>query len=278
MVTKLKDTFDDIAMKSRQNLAQELDSAAGALYDFAMKSRQNPFAEQMAALTKNSPAKQMAELTKMVERTKNPLAERIVEDTKIAGQMAEHTRNIAMNGIKVQKELHDIKSLLEENARKDNVEMPIQELPTVRQGKSPYISRGKLERPTLWQNTTDLRLFISHLAIHKGMTNEVKQALEPYGISGFVAHNDIKPTKDWQEEIKRALSTMDAMLTIHTKGFSQSPWTQQEVGWACAQNVQILSLKIDEDPKGFIGNYQAILAGQKSNVDLAREIHSALNQ
>ena len=63
------------------------------------------------------------------------------------------------------------------------------------------------------------------------MKLKLKDALKAYHISSFVAHEDIMPTLPWQIEIERALNTMDAMLAIHTKGFSESSWTQQEIGW-----------------------------------------------
>ena len=51
---------------------------------------------------------------------------------------------------------------------------------------------------------------------------------------------------------------MDAFLAIHTKGFSQSFWTQQEIGFAVCRGVKIISLKMGEDPTGFISVRQAL--------------------
>jgi hypothetical protein len=45
------------------------------------------------------------------------------------------------------------------------------------------------------------RLFLSHLAAHKKFATELQQALEPCGIAAFVAHKDINPTAEWQNEI-----------------------------------------------------------------------------
>ena len=113
--------------------------------------------------------------------------------------------------------------------------------------------------PKMWEISKDFKLFISHLAIHKDNATKLKDALKAYHISSFVAHEDIMPTLPWQIEIERALNTMDAMLAIHTKGFSESSWTQQEIGFSLGRNIKIISLRIDEDPKGFISKHQAIL-------------------
>ncbi len=42
------------------------------------------------------------------------------------------------------------------------------------------------------------RLFLSHLSEFKQKTAALQEALRPYGITAFVAHEDIEPTKEWQ--------------------------------------------------------------------------------
>jgi hypothetical protein len=58
------------------------------------------------------------------------------------------------------------------------------------------------------------RLFLSHLAAHRRFAGELQQALGDYGIALFVAHKDIDPTVEWQNEIELALSTCDALLAL----------------------------------------------------------------
>lgn len=130
--------------------------------------------------------------------------------------------------------------------------------------------------PKMWEEAKNFKLFISHLAIHKDIAVKLKDALKPYFISPFVAHEDIAPTLPWQIEIERALHTMDAMICIHTKGFSESPWTQQEVGFGICKDVKIISLRMDEDPKGFISKNQAILRRKRDAVGVAKEINTIL--
>ena len=58
----------------------------------------------------------------------------------------------------------------------------------------------------LWGDGNRLRLFISHLAVHKALAHLLAEALEPFGVSAFVAHDSIKPMKEWQKEILNGCS------------------------------------------------------------------------
>lgn len=69
------------------------------------------------------------------------------------------------------------------------------------------------ENPDFWSEQ-DARLFLSHLAKMKEETKALKDELAEYGISAFVAHEDIEPTKEWQSEIESALSTMDGLVAL----------------------------------------------------------------
>jgi len=42
----------------------------------------------------------------------------------------------------------------------------------------------------------------------------LQSSLRRFGISAFVAHVDIDPTKEWQDEIEAALFSMDALAAI----------------------------------------------------------------
>ena len=104
-----------------------------------------------------------------------------------------------------------------------------------------------------------VRLFISHRDEHKAKANELARALEPYGISSFVAHDSIEPMTRWQAEILNGLETMEIMLAFVTNDFSDSVWANQEIGFALGRKIPIVSLKIQKaDPDGFIGSQQAL--------------------
>ncbi len=118
---------------------------------------------------------------------------------------------------------------------------------------------------TFWK-PGHFKLFISHLASFRETIGHLKSELEKYGISSFVAHEDIEPTKEWQVEIERGLFSMDALCAVLMPGFKESNWTDQEVGIAIGRNVLIIPIRKELDPYGFIGKYQAFQAvGKKIN-------------
>lgn len=132
------------------------------------------------------------------------------------------------------------------------------------------------EPPVLWRGTTKFRLFISHISKDKETANRLKSALVPYSIDGFVAHEDIKPTLEWLDEVERALRTMDAMIAVHTLGFSESVWTQQEIGYALGLGKKVISFAYGEVPKGFDARYQALPRGTHKAEVIAGKIEELL--
>ncbi len=103
--------------------------------------------------------------------------------------------------------------------------------------------------PDFWKENY-FKLFLSHVSSYKKKTAELQEALEYYGITAFVAHEDIKPTKEWQAEIEVALETMDGLAALLTPKFHESNWTDQEIGFAIGKGVPILSIRLKLDPYG----------------------------
>lgn len=109
----------------------------------------------------------------------------------------------------------------------------------------------------IWGRDSTFRLFLSHLAKHKAEVSKVKQCLTAFwGIASFVAHDDIEPTRAWQDEIESALRSMDAFAALLVDGFKTSNWCDQEVGFAVARGVPVVPVRLGQDPYGFIGRIQ----------------------
>ena len=119
------------------------------------------------------------------------------------------------------------------------------------------------------------RMFISHVSSHKQSAANLKLALADYGISGFVAHEDIEPTTEWQEEIIAALRSMDALCAILTEEFNGSKWCDQEVGFGLGRNVLCIPIKHGIDPCGILGKYQGAKAANDAR-DVAKQIFKLL--
>lgn len=129
--------------------------------------------------------------------------------------------------------------------------------------------------PKNWEKSNNIKAFISHLSQDSKYAMKLRNELAKHKIDCFVAHEDIKPTEEWQEEIDKALQTMDFFISMHTEGFAESVWCQQEIGYALARKVKIIPIKFDgkEDPKGFIARLQALFKGQTMMApDLAQAI------
>ena len=107
-----------------------------------------------------------------------------------------------------------------------------------------------------WGN--GLKLFISHTHSVASTAHEIAEELRWYGISPFVAHDDIEPTEEWIRVLHYALDTTEAMLTLHTDDFISSNWTQQEVGWASGRRVFFIPVHMGAVPVGFISSKQAM--------------------
>lgn len=119
-------------------------------------------------------------------------------------------------------------------------------------------------------------IFISHLTKDKISASNLKIALFDYGISCFVAHEDIEPTKLWASEIENALKTMHCLCAIITPEFINSRWCDQEVGYALGRGVLVIPIRKDSDPYGLLGKIQGIQSKGKSANKLAKEIFQIL--
>ncbi len=111
------------------------------------------------------------------------------------------------------------------------------------------------------------RVFLSHKSEVKKETAALKDGLRLFGISCFVAHEDIHPTKAWQDEIENALASMDGFVALMTEDFHDSNWTDQEVGYAVAKGVPIIAVRLGKDPYGFIGKFQALASTWQTSVE-----------
>lgn len=122
-----------------------------------------------------------------------------------------------------------------------------------------------------------IRLFISHRDEFKKEASELAELLEGYGITSFVAHDNIEPMDKWKVTIRSALNSMEIMLVFITDDFFKSCWTNQEIGVALQSGVPIISLKLQsEAPQGFIDDIQAITSSLDSPKNSLDQIYRTL--
>jgi len=100
--------------------------------------------------------------------------------------------------------------------------------------------------------------FISYAQGDREIAGQVKDELADYGINGFLAHEDLEPTVQWQEEITKHLKACDLFIPLISERFRESKWTDQEVGMAVAWKKKMVPLLLDKTTSyGFISKYQA---------------------
>ncbi|WP_344004926.1 toll/interleukin-1 receptor domain-containing protein [Microbacterium paludicola] len=111
---------------------------------------------------------------------------------------------------------------------------------------------------------TDLpiRVFLSHKWEDAEWVSSLRSVLAKYGITAFVAHKDITPSKQWREVIKAGLRSCHMMVAVLHDDFHKSQWCDQEVGWALGRGIPIAtlrrSLEFERGTDGFLEEVQDI--------------------
>ncbi|HKW17999.1 MAG TPA: toll/interleukin-1 receptor domain-containing protein [Terriglobales bacterium] len=142
--------------------------------------------------------------------------------------------------------------------------------------KAPPQTSVLVEAP-FWKKRM-FRLFLSHLASYRKYAADLQNELLAYGISAFVAHNDIEPTSEWQTQIEIALATCDGLVALLHEKFHESKWTDQEIGFAMGRQVPTFSVRLGETPYGFISKFQAFNGNGKAPVTVAGEIFDSFRK
>ena len=103
-------------------------------------------------------------------------------------------------------------------------------------------------------------VFLSHRAAYRRHVAQVREQLEKQGLSCFVAHEDVTPSRIWQNEILNALNTMDVFIGFVTDDFHGGGWPDQEVGYAYQRGVPRVFVKLEgADPVGMVAREQALM-------------------
>lgn len=74
----------------------------------------------------------------------------------------------------------------------------------------------------------------------------------------FLAHEDIKVSKTWEDKILEELNDCDMFIGLITKAFMASEWTYLEAGNAIGQNKKIILIMHGGELKGFLKRYQYV--------------------
>ena len=121
-----------------------------------------------------------------------------------------------------------------------------------------------------------LKVFVSHLSSNRTRMSSLKLGLANWGISAFIAHEDIEASREWRDEVEAGLESMDVLVAVVEPGFKESDWCVQEVGFALGRKIDIIPLRAGLDPFGFFGKYQGIPIKGKVPEEVAGEIAQTL--
>lgn len=119
-----------------------------------------------------------------------------------------------------------------------------------------------------------LRVFLSYHHSARKTAGRVKHCLSALGMQVFLAHEDLEPSTEWQQEILLWLRRCDIFIPLLTKSYHASSWTDQETGIAVSLKKQILPLKFSIDPYGFIGKFQALKARKVPEETCWKVVHA----
>lgn len=148
------------------------------------------------------------------------------------------------------------------------------------QQKSPekyqrLFSSVALSKADFWKNGF-FRIFISHLSSNKSRMSWLKEGLATWGISAFIAHEDIQASREWRDEVEAGLETMDVLVAVVEPGFKESDWCAQEVGYALGRKVDVIPLRAGLDPFGFFGKFQGVQIKGRLPEQVAKDITQIL--
>jgi len=102
-------------------------------------------------------------------------------------------------------------------------------------------------------------VFLSYSHEDNAVAGRIKKILETYGVSAFLAHEDLEVSSQWRAEILHHLDTCSALIAIVTHNSSKSAWCNQELGIAIGKKLTPIPLLIgpSELLQGFLESYQA---------------------
>jgi len=101
--------------------------------------------------------------------------------------------------------------------------------------------------------------FISYSHSDREYGGQAKRVLGEFDIEGFLAHEDLEVSEEWQARILAELRRCDLFVPLLSANFLSSRWAPQEAGFIISRpEVLITPLSIDgTTPFGFLSHLQS---------------------
>lgn len=124
-----------------------------------------------------------------------------------------------------------------------------------------------------------IKAFLSYSSKNKKLAGKIQKEFKKIGINVFVAHQSIRPSKEWKAEIKKEINEATWCLPLITGAFRKSHWTDQEVGMCIALSKEIFPLCLcNAKIHGFISDYQAIRFKSNDIEGLCKSFIAAMSE
>lgn len=91
-----------------------------------------------------------------------------------------------------------------------------------------------------------MQIFLSHSSRDVAIAGQICEQLEKNGIKCFIAPRDIRPGKEYAEEIINGIDKSEAMILLMSQNANSSPHVLREVEHAVSSGTPILVYKIEE--------------------------------
>lgn len=130
----------------------------------------------------------------------------------------------------------------------------------IAQYKREYLVQDHLQVKNKDDKIGEVRIFISYSSLNKEIAGDIKRWLSEFGFKAFLAHDDIRPSLEWQKVIIDNLKVCHVFILIITPEFNESKWTDQESGMAFITSKLIIPVSVNKSPNphGFLSVYQAL--------------------
>ena len=143
------------------------------------------------------------------------------------------------------------------------------------------------ENPQNQGQNKDLKVFISYQDRDVKIACDIKDLLIKHSVKlkdqdVFVAHRDIPLSEEWREKMIKQLDSSTHLLALCTDNYIQSPFGNQEVGYAIAKKIKIAPIFWEGTNRGRFGFLEGLQAlpnyvNNQNFEDSVKEILKRLN-
>lgn len=122
-----------------------------------------------------------------------------------------------------------------------------------------------------------MQVFLSYREDEEGKeyASALREELAILGINAIMASRSIRPGAVWAQTILEHLEASSALLCIASRGYTDSAWCQQEIGWAIGRNIPALWIRYDsaEHSTGFLKSKQDFIPSEPlDEAEIARGV------